>query len=204
MARSWASVWCIETPHDRTTRVARFRKAKEPDIETHRPHLAQEGSFQPPFGTLNWMLRSISTGLPTCQVEYVNSNGRQSFAHSPREMVPRNPNLLASVKTALNGIGFMLSSEPNFRIHIFASGMVALAGIWFRISRQEAVLLVLASVAVLAAEMINTTLERIVNIASPEWHEEARNAKDVAAGMVLMTAAGATLCGILVFGPYVV
>jgi diacylglycerol kinase len=117
--------------------------------------------------------------------------------------VPRNANLFASLRTALHGLLFVVTSEPNFRIHCLATGAIAAAAVWLGVSRQEAVLLTFACVIVLGAEMINTTLERIVNLVSPQWQEDARLAKDAAAGMVLITVAGASLCGLLIFGPYV-
>jgi len=118
-------------------------------------------------------------------------------------MIPRNASFLASLRTALDGLCFVVTSEPNFRMQCLAAGAVAAAAAWFGVTRQEAVLLTFACVIVLGAEMINTTLERIVNLASPEWQEDARLAKDAAAGMVLVTSAGASLCGILILGPYI-
>jgi diacylglycerol kinase len=118
-------------------------------------------------------------------------------------MVPRNATLWAALKTALRGLYFVVASEPNFRIECLATGAVAAAAAWFEVTRLEAALLIFACVIVLGAEMINTTLERIVNLASPEWQEDARLAKDAAAGMVLVTSAGASLCGLLVLGPHV-
>jgi diacylglycerol kinase len=117
--------------------------------------------------------------------------------------VPRNASFFASLSTALRGLRFVFQSEPNFRIHVVATCAVAVAAVGLGVTRQEAVLLTFACVLVLGAEMINTTLERIVNLASPGWQEDARRAKDAAAGMVLVTVAGAVLCGLLILGPYV-
>jgi diacylglycerol kinase (ATP) len=107
------------------------------------------------------------------------------------------------VRVALHGLYFVVTTEPNFRIHCLATATIAIAALWLGVTRQEAVLLTFACVIVLAAEMINTTLERIVNLVSPEWQEDARLAKDAAAGMVLVTVAGASVCGLLILGPYV-
>lgn len=117
--------------------------------------------------------------------------------------IPRNENFLASLKNAMHGLLFVFTSERNFRTQCLATGAVATAAVWFGVSRQEAALLTFACVIVLGAEMINTTLERIVNLVSPHWQEDARLAKDAAAGMVLVTAAGAALCGLWILGPYV-
>jgi len=118
-------------------------------------------------------------------------------------MVPRNASLWASVQTALQGLLFVFKSEMNFRIHCLAAGAVAAAAVGFGVTRLEASLLTFACAIVLGAEMINTTLERLVNLVSPQWQEDARLAKDAAGGMVLVTAAGASICGLLILGPYV-
>jgi diacylglycerol kinase len=124
-----------------------------------------------------------------------------SSADGPK--VPRNPNLIAALRCALDGLWFVFKSERNFRIHCLAAGAVAVAAFWFGVTRDQAALLTFACVIVLGAEMINTTLERLVNLVSPEWHEEARLAKDAAAGMVLVVVVGAVLTGVWIFGPYV-
>ncbi|MGE0059593.1 MAG: diacylglycerol kinase family protein, partial [Dehalococcoidia bacterium] len=96
-----------------------------------------------------------------------------SRLRGPGSQVPRNASFLASFKNALHGIAFVFSSEPNFRFHCFAAVIVVAAAAWFEVSRAEAVLLTFATVIVLGAEMINTTLERIVNLVSPQWQEDA-------------------------------
>lgn len=106
------------------------------------------------------------------------------------------------MRTALSGLLFVFRSEPNFRFHVVATAAVAVAAVGLGATSVEAALLTFACVLVLGAEMINTALERIVNLASPEWREDARLAKDAAAGMVLVMSAGAALCGLLILGPY--
>ncbi len=108
-------------------------------------------------------------------------------------MVPRNASFFASLRVALHGLLFVFTSEPNFRIHCLATGAVVAAAVWFGVTRQEATLLTFACVIVLGAEMINTTLERIVNLVSPEWQEDARLAKDAAAGTRARSAAPSTV-----------
>ena len=135
--------------------------------------------------------------------EFMGNQRFVSLAGASGSKVPRNASFFASLRTALHGLLFVFKSEPNFRIQCLATGGVAVAAAWLGVTRQEAALLGFACVIVLGAEMINTTLERIVNLVSPEWREDARLAKDAAAGMVLVTAAGASLCGLWILGPYV-
>jgi diacylglycerol kinase (ATP) len=79
---------------------------------------------------------------------------------------------------------------------------VCIAGAVLGLSRLEWCAVVLAVVAVWTAEALNTALEFLVDLASPELHPLAGKAKDAAAGAVLVTAAGAVVIGLLVFGPH--
>jgi diacylglycerol kinase (ATP) len=79
---------------------------------------------------------------------------------------------------------------------------VILLGLALQVSAADWGLLILAITAVLAAEAINTALERVVDLVSPQWNSLARDAKDLAAACVLITAIGAAAVGLVVFLPY--
>ncbi|PXW94305.1 diacylglycerol kinase (ATP) [Sphaerotilus hippei] len=107
----------------------------------------------------------------------------------------------AALRHAWRGVVVLLRGEVNARLHVAAAlGCVAL-GAWLRLDRREWVVLALAITLVIVAEALNTAIERVVDLASPEWHALARDAKDVAAGAVLIASAGAVVVGLLVFGP---
>lgn len=108
---------------------------------------------------------------------------------------------LASFRHAGRGI-FLLTTEPNARIHLGATVIVVGLGLLLNISTTDWAILVLCIGLVIAAEGINTALERIVDLASPDWHPLARDAKDLAAGAVLVTAIAAAIMGVLIFAPY--
>jgi diacylglycerol kinase (ATP) len=95
----------------------------------------------------------------------------------------------------------MIASQHNARIHVVATFAAVGLGIFVRVSRLEWIALVFAIVSVWTAEAINTALELLCDVASPEFHPLVRAAKDVAAGAVLICAVGATTTGLLVFGP---
>jgi diacylglycerol kinase (ATP) len=97
-----------------------------------------------------------------------------------------------------------LKTQENARIHLAAAMLAVAAAFFFRITRGEWCAIVLAIGLVIAAEAINTAVEAVVDLASPERHPLAGRAKDVAAGAVLVAAVTAAVVGILVFGPYVV
>lgn len=104
---------------------------------------------------------------------------------------------------AIRGVGIMLRSQQNAWIHAAASVAIVVAGVLFGLSRTEWCWIVLAIVAVWTAEALNTALEFLTDVASPEFHPIAGHAKDVAAGAVLIAAIGAAIIGALVLGPHV-
>jgi len=97
----------------------------------------------------------------------------------------------------------MLKSQQNAWIHAFATVAVVMAGFVLGISPAEWCWLVLAIIAVWMAEALNTAIEFLADVASPEFHPLVKKAKDVAAGAVLISAIGALIIGIIILGPYV-
>ena len=97
----------------------------------------------------------------------------------------------------------MVQSQRNARIHAVATILAVAAGAVARISPTEWVLIALAVVCVWAAEALNTSIEFLVDLVSPELHPLAAKAKDVAAGAVLVAAIGSLIIGALVFGPHI-
>jgi diacylglycerol kinase (ATP) len=107
---------------------------------------------------------------------------------------------LRSFKYAFRGIGLVVTSQHNAWIHVAATLVVVSVGLWVQLSRLEWCSLVLAIVAVFTAEALNTAIEYVTDLTSPEFHVLAGKAKDAAAGAVLIAAFGAVLVGCLVFG----
>lgn len=111
---------------------------------------------------------------------------------------------LASFGYAFAGIAVLLREQHNARVHLLATAVVVGAGILFHVSMTEWALLVLAITGVWVAEALNTAIELVCDVASPEYHPLVKKAKDVAAGAVLLSATGAAAIGALVFLPYFV
>lgn len=109
---------------------------------------------------------------------------------------------LRSVQCALHGIAVMLRSQQNAWIHAVATVAVTGVGLALGLSTAEWCWIVLAIVAVWTAEALNTAFEFLTDVASPAFHPLAGQAKDVAAGAVLMSALGAVIIGVLVLGPH--
>lgn len=107
-----------------------------------------------------------------------------------------------SFKNAFAGIVWAFTTQPNFRIHTVISLLALFLSWYFRISTLEFLIIVFAIVLGMGAEMINTAIEAMTDLITTEWRKEAKIAKDVAAGMMLVTATGAAIVGVLIFGPY--
>jgi len=109
---------------------------------------------------------------------------------------------IRSFRHAIDGIILMLRSQHNAWLHAVASVTVILAGALCRLSAADYCWLVIAIVAVWTAEALNTALEFLADVASPEFHPLAKKAKDVAAGAVLISAAGSVVIALIIFGPH--
>lgn len=108
---------------------------------------------------------------------------------------------LKSFRYAFSGIRLMLVSQHNAWVHVFATIAVVVASFGLGITRTDWCWVVLAIVGVWTAEALNTAFELLCDVASPGFHPMVKNAKDVAAGAVLVAAVGAGAIGILVLGP---
>lgn len=113
----------------------------------------------------------------------------------------RSPRLLDSFRDAFRGLLFVIQNERNARIHLLFSGLVAAAGVLFRISNLEWLVLILTIAMVWITEIYNTALERLINLVHPEWGEEAGICKDISAAGVILSALISIVVGLLIFGP---
>ena len=102
---------------------------------------------------------------------------------------------------AIRGLVVFLRDERNARIHLAATIIVILMGFYLKVSLIEWTVLFLAIGLVFALEAINTAIEYLVDLVSPEIQETAGKAKDVAAGAVLIAALCAAIVGLIIFGP---
>jgi diacylglycerol kinase len=118
------------------------------------------------------------------------------------EVAPQRAKFFESFTHAWNGMIYAFQTQRNARVHV-ALALVALTlGVALRLSAMEFAVIILAIVAVIAAEMINTVAEAIVDLVTDTYHPLAKIAKDVAAGAVLWSAIGAVAVGIVIFGPH--
>ena len=109
--------------------------------------------------------------------------------------------LAKSLGAAWSGCVVAWRNERNLRIHCAFAALVAAAAIALRLSTLECCLLVLTVGLVLSLEMMNTAIEGLVDLVSPEYHELAGAVKDFAAAAVALAAVAAVIIGLLILGP---
>lgn len=109
---------------------------------------------------------------------------------------------IRSFTHAFHGIGLMLATQHNAWVHLVATLMAIALGLVLQLSRGEWCWIALAIVGVWMAEALNTAFEILCDVASPEFHPKVKQAKDVAAGAVLLSALGSVAIGLLIFSPH--
>ena len=105
---------------------------------------------------------------------------------------------------ALAGIAYLVRTQPSFRIHLLVALSVVVLGVALGIGTLEWAIVGLTIALVIMMEALNTGIELAVTLASPERRPEAKAAKDIAAGAVLMAAIASIVVGLLIFGPRLV
>lgn len=111
---------------------------------------------------------------------------------------------LKSCRYAIDGIGFMLRTQHNAWLHGIATVIVVTLGVLCGIDAGAWRWLIAAMAMVWVAETLNTAVEYMCDVLSPEYHEAVKHAKDIAAGGVLIAAIAAMLIGAVTFWPYLV
>ena len=114
-------------------------------------------------------------------------------------MKPKNWMQRANV--AIEGIIYAVKTQRHMRYHLFAALAALILSLVLSISRSEFILLCMAIVLVLVTELLNTAIETTVDMISEDYHPLAKNAKDIAAGVVLIASIGALMLGYLILYP---
>lgn len=111
--------------------------------------------------------------------------------------------LFQSFRCAFRGLKYVLKNEQNFQLEILIGIFVVILMFIFDIRDWQKVALFLVIFSVLAVELINTILERVVDILKPRVHPYAQLIKDVMATAVLLASIGAIVIGAIIFYPYI-
>ncbi len=120
---------------------------------------------------------------------------------SPDRNSKKNNKFLNSFRCSVNGIITAVKSERNLRFHLTFSVLIILLGWILSISVGEWLVIIVVIGGIICAELMNSAIERVVDLVTEEYHPLAKQAKDIAAGAVLMLALTSVVIGIVIFGP---
>lgn len=113
----------------------------------------------------------------------------------------KNKNFFQSLKNALNGIKFVWKYGSNIKVQVVFAILAIILGLILKISLTEFAILVLTIFIVLICEVLNTAIEKVVDLYTLEYNEIAKIVKDVAAGAVTISAVMSVIIGIILFLP---
>ena len=111
------------------------------------------------------------------------------------------PSRIQSFGHAFRGWWYVMRTQRNAWVHGVAALLVFALAFWLRLGARDWAVLILTIAMVFTAEFINTAIEAVVDLASPEKHPLAKVGKDVGAAAVLISALAAVLIGLLILGP---
>lgn len=122
---------------------------------------------------------------------------------SAREDRLKPTRFIDKVNCAIEGILYAARTQEHMRRHFLAALILLLSVLFLRVTPLEFTLLTVSVCFVLCAELLNTAVEAVVDLVSPDFHPLAKIAKDVAAGAVLVAAFGAAVMGYLILSKYI-
>lgn len=108
------------------------------------------------------------------------------------------------MRHAIRGLVYVLKYEKNFQNEVAIALLVFAGMVYFKVTRAEMIILFLVVMEVLVMELLNTMMERVVDILKPRVHPYAKLIKDLLAASVLLSAILAIIVGLIIFVPYVV
>lgn len=121
---------------------------------------------------------------------FIKTQGREKFSKS--------------VGHAIDGIEYTINKERNIKLEILAAIIVSVAGFILKITLTEWLVMLLVISMVLSLELINTAIERCVDLVTKDYHDLAKAAKDASAGAVFMMSLFSIIIGIVIFLPKII
>ena len=113
----------------------------------------------------------------------------------------KNGNFNQAFKSALAGCNYAFTTQRNFAVHLILSLLVLLLALWLQISYERFLFLILAIFLGLTIEMVNTIVEKMVDLITERYHPTAKIVKDLSAGIMLVVSAGVAVIGFLILFP---
>lgn len=111
--------------------------------------------------------------------------------------------IIKSFRFAFDGLAYAFRNEKNFRVHCIVALLVVIAMLVLPLDIVERALLLMMIMAVLVLELVNTALERAMDVVQPDIHPTVKIVKDVMASAVLLGAVFSVLIGVLIFLPHI-
>jgi diacylglycerol kinase (ATP) len=130
-----------------------------------------------------------------------DANGQDKSAEHPHDLknTPAYKNPLDGFRYALEGVIHVVRTQRHMRFHFFSVILVLMMGVLFRLDKREMLVLLFTISLVLIAEMFNSAIEAVVDLATKEQHPLAKFAKDIAAGAVLVATLNAIVVAWVLF-----
>jgi diacylglycerol kinase len=108
--------------------------------------------------------------------------------------------IVKSFPYALDGLKTAFKNEPNFRVHLIIGFLTLVTAFFLKVNPTNLAILVLTIGLVITLELLNTMIEALVDLVSPNIHPLAKIAKDVSAAAVLISTMVSIIIGLLIFG----
>ena len=129
---------------------------------------------------------------------------RVIFEYHGVGMKKTSKKIIKSFRDAIKGLIYIFRTQRNFRIQVVCFILATAAAFILRLSFAETAVIIFAGGLVLVGEMVNTGLEQLVDLISPEYHPVAGRIKDIAAGVVLISSVLAVIIGLIIFIPAII
>ena len=112
--------------------------------------------------------------------------------------------LSSSLKYAFDGLKYAYKNEQSMTVHIVVTILVIMFGFIFEISSYEWFIVVLCIGIMMCVELVNTSIEAVVDLVTKKYDEKAKIAKDVAAAVSVMFSITSIIVGLIIFAPKII
>lgn len=116
----------------------------------------------------------------------------------------KNKNFLEALKNSLNGLFYSVKTQKNLKIQLIIAILVIIISVVLKISKIEMIFICISVCFVIFAEVVNTAVEKTVDLITQKYNENAKIAKDVAAGAVIISAINSIIVGLIIFGDKII
>ncbi len=115
----------------------------------------------------------------------------------------KSKSLSESMRHAIDGIWFTIWSQRNMKIHLVVGGLVVICSIFLHVSTQDFAILLIMISLVLVSELLNTSMEILLDMITEGYKKEVKHIKDIQAGAVLVFSVFSVIVGVLILLPYI-